>query len=94
VDNGAVINTKGEIKELLIKVQGHQFQIDFSLLELGGGGVVLATQWLRTLCVISWDFEKLEMGFKYQGKQVLLQGIKTGKSSIQGSREFAKRPFT
>uniref|UniRef100_A0A2N9FIE8 Integrase catalytic domain-containing protein n=1 Tax=Fagus sylvatica TaxID=28930 RepID=A0A2N9FIE8_FAGSY len=94
VANGAVINTKGEIKGLLIEVQGHQFQIDFSLLELGGSGVVLGTQWLRTLGVISWDFEKLEMGFTHQGKKVLLQGMKAGKSSIQGSKEFARKSPT
>uniref|UniRef100_A0A2N9FND1 Reverse transcriptase/retrotransposon-derived protein RNase H-like domain-containing protein n=1 Tax=Fagus sylvatica TaxID=28930 RepID=A0A2N9FND1_FAGSY len=55
-------------------------------------GVVLGSQWLRTLGVIVWDFEKLEMGFKFRGKKVLLQGMKAWKSSIQGSREFAKRP--
>uniref|UniRef100_A0A2N9J8Y4 Reverse transcriptase n=1 Tax=Fagus sylvatica TaxID=28930 RepID=A0A2N9J8Y4_FAGSY len=94
VANGAVINTKGEIKELLVEVQGHQFQIDFSLLELGGSGVVLGTQWLRTLGVISWDFENLEMEFTHQGKKILLQGMKAGKSSIQGSKEFARKPPT
>jgi hypothetical protein len=93
VANGAVINTKGEIKGLLVKVQGYQFQIDFSLLELGGRGIILGTQWLRTLGVISWDFEKLEMGFTYQGK-VLLHGMKTGKSNIQGSKEFTRRSLT
>ena len=93
VANG-VVYTKGGIKGLLVKVQGHQFQIDFSLLELGGSGVILGTQWLRTLGVISWDFEKLEMGFTHQGKKVLLQGMKAGKSSIQGSKEFARKPPT
>ena len=70
VANGAIVNTKGEVKNLLVETQGHQFHIDFSLLELGGGGVVLGTQWLRTLGVISWDFEKLSMGFTHQDKQV------------------------
>jgi hypothetical protein len=91
VANGAVINTKGEIKGLLVEVQGHQFLIDFSLLDLGGSGMVLGTQWLRTLGVISWDFEQLKMGFTHQGKEVLLQGMQTGKSSIQGSKEFARK---
>uniref|UniRef100_A0A2N9IS51 Reverse transcriptase n=1 Tax=Fagus sylvatica TaxID=28930 RepID=A0A2N9IS51_FAGSY len=92
VANGAIVNTKGEVKNLLVETQGHQFHIDFSLLELGGGGVVLGTQWLRTLGVISWDFEKLSMGFIHQGKQVWLQGMKTGQSRIQDSKEFAKKP--
>uniref|UniRef100_A0A2N9J2Z8 Reverse transcriptase n=2 Tax=Fagus sylvatica TaxID=28930 RepID=A0A2N9J2Z8_FAGSY len=92
VANGAIVNTKGEVKNLLVETQGHQFHIDFSLLELGGEGVVLGTQWLRTLGVISWDFEKLSMGFIHQGKQVWLQGMKTGQSRIQDSKEFAKKP--
>jgi hypothetical protein len=92
VANGAIISTKGEVKNLLVETQGHQFHIDFSLLELGGGGVVLGTQCLRTLEVISWDFEKSSMGFTHQDKQVWLQGIKTGKSMIHGNKEFARKP--
>ena len=34
------------------------------------------------------------MGFTIQGKKVLLQGMKAGKSSIQGSKEFARKPPT
>jgi hypothetical protein len=92
VANGAIISTKSEVKDLLVETQGHQFIIDFSLLELGGGGVVLGTQWLRTLGVISWDFDKLVMGFTHQSKQVWLQCIKTGNSRIQDSKEFARKP--
>jgi hypothetical protein len=33
------------------------------------------------------------MGFKHQGKQVWLQGIKTGQSRIQDSKEFARKPI-
>jgi hypothetical protein len=33
------------------------------------------------------------MGFTYQGK-VLLHGMKTGKSNIQGSKEFTRRSLT
>ena len=72
VANGVIISTEGEVRNLLVETQGHQFHIDFSLLELGRGGVVLGTQWLRTLGVISWDFEKLVIGFTHQSKQVWL----------------------
>ena len=50
---------------MLIKVHMHQFSVDFSLLELGGCGVHL-----RTLKLISWDFKKLLLGFKHQGRHV------------------------
>jgi hypothetical protein len=75
--NGVVINTKGEAKQVLIKVQRHQFSVNFSLLELEGCGVVL-----ETLGLISWDFKKLQMGFMHQGRHVWLQELKTGRSSL------------
>ncbi|CAA7040954.1 unnamed protein product [Microthlaspi erraticum] len=45
---------------------------------LGGCDIVLGVQWLATLGPITWDFQKLEMGFKYGHAKVLLHGIKEG----------------
>jgi hypothetical protein len=72
---------------VLIKVQRYRFSVHFSLLELKGYGVVL-----KNLKLISWDFKKLLLGFMHQGKHVWLQGLKTGRSNLQGSREFVKKP--
>ena len=62
--------------------------MNFSLLELGGCDIVLGTQWLSTLGVISWNFKKLLMGFMFKGRQILLQGIKATNSIIHGSKKF------
>uniref|UniRef100_A0A2N9GXS3 Reverse transcriptase domain-containing protein n=1 Tax=Fagus sylvatica TaxID=28930 RepID=A0A2N9GXS3_FAGSY len=72
VANGQVIRTLGECKEVKFKMQGLHLKLTFNLLELGGCGIVLGTQWLSTLGVISWDFKNLVMGFMHEGKQVWL----------------------
>ena len=43
--------------------------------------MVLGTQWLSTLGVISWDFHLLTMRFLYKGKSVFLQGLQLAASS-------------
>ena len=91
VANGQVIRTKGECKEVKFIIQGLHMKVNFNLLELGGCGIVLGTQWLSTLGMISWDFKKLCMGFLYEGKQVWLQGLKESKSLIQGNKECKGR---
>jgi hypothetical protein len=88
VANGQIIKTTGESKEVKFKMQGLHLKLNFNLLELGGCGIVLGTQWLSTLGVISWDFKQLLMGFMYEGRQVWLQGMKEAKSMIQGSKDF------
>jgi hypothetical protein len=77
----------GECKAIKFKIQDLQLEVNFSLLELGGCGIVLGTQWLSTLGVISWDFKKLLMGFMFKGKKIWLQGIKATNYVIQGSKE-------
>ena len=88
VANGQIIRTLGECKSIKFKMQELQLEMNFNLLELGGYGIVLGTQWLSTLGVISWDFKKLLMGFMFKGKQIWLQVIKITKSMIQGSKKF------
>jgi hypothetical protein len=88
VANGQVIRTLGECKEVKFKMQGLHLKLTFNLLELGGCGIVLGTQWLNTLGVISWDFKNLVMGFMHEGKQVWLQGLKEKPNLIQCSKNF------
>ena len=70
VANGDLIRTKGECKDLLLKMRGNEFMVNLHVLILGGCNVVLGTQWLCTLGLISWDFKQLMMGFMYQEKQI------------------------
>ena len=91
VANGQVIRTLGECKEMKFKMQGLHLKMTFNLLELGRCGIVLGTQWLSTLGVISWDFKNLVMGFMHEGKQVWLQGLKEKPNLIQVSKDFKRK---
>ena len=91
VANGDLIRAKGECKDLLIKMQGKYFLVDLHVLTLRGCDVVLATQWLSTLGLISWDFKQLEMEFLYQGMKVWLQGVKSTSSVIEDGEQFLKQ---
>uniref|UniRef100_A0A2N9HZP8 Retrotransposon gag domain-containing protein n=1 Tax=Fagus sylvatica TaxID=28930 RepID=A0A2N9HZP8_FAGSY len=88
VANGQVIRTLGECKEVKFKMQGLHLKLTFNLLELGGCGIVLGTQWLSTLGMINWDFKNLMMGFMHEGNKVWLQGLKEKPNLIQGSKDF------
>uniref|UniRef100_A0A2N9HHB4 Chromo domain-containing protein n=1 Tax=Fagus sylvatica TaxID=28930 RepID=A0A2N9HHB4_FAGSY len=69
-------------------MQGLHLKLTFNLLELGGYGIVLGTQWLGTLGVSNWDFKNLVMGFMHEGKKVWLQGLKDKPNLIEGSKDF------
>lgn len=46
------------------------------MVPLKGYNMVLGVHWLRTLGLISWDFSKLLMQFKVQGKKYTSEGLK------------------
>ena len=53
VANRDLIRTNGECKDLMLKMQGNNFLVNLHVLTLGGCDVVLGTQWLCTLGLIS-----------------------------------------
>ena len=70
VADGTIIKTLGSCHGVNITLQGHRFVLDFNVLHLGGCEVILGTQWLSTLGVISWNFQLLTMEFLHLGKRV------------------------
>ena len=91
VANGQVIKTKGECKEMKFKMQGLHLKTNLKVLNLGGYALVLGTQWLSTLGVKRWDFDKLLIGFRNEGRQLWLQGIEASKSLIQEGKNYQAR---
>lgn len=75
VADGTKINVSGRIDNFKWNFQGTQFMTDFMVIPLGGHDIVLGVQWLSTLGPITWDFQKLEMVFKWGSSKVLLRGI-------------------
>ena len=78
VADGNRITVSGKIENLQWEFQGQQFTSDFMVIPLGGHDMVLGVQWLAKLGPITWDFEKLEMRFKWGNHKVLLTGIQPG----------------
>lgn len=54
---------------------GNYFTLDLFVLELGRCDMVLGVQWLQSLVIVSWNFNKLSMDFSMHGQLVTLQGL-------------------
>lgn len=78
VADGNQITICGRVKNFRWEFQGHQFVSDFMVISLGGHDAVLGVQWLAQLGPITWDFEKLEMSFKWEQQKVFLNGLRPG----------------
>ncbi|WZZ32755.1 hypothetical protein YC2023_016156 [Brassica napus] len=72
VADGNQITICGRIENFKWEFQGHQFLSDFMVIPLGGHDAVLGVQWLAKLGPITWDFDKLEMRFRWAQQKVLL----------------------
>ena len=78
VADGRKLDIQGQIKGFTWNFQSTTFHTDVMLIPLQGCDMVLGVQWLEKLGRISWEFKKLEMGFLWEGKKVLLHGIRNG----------------
>uniref|UniRef100_A0A2N9F7Y1 Reverse transcriptase/retrotransposon-derived protein RNase H-like domain-containing protein n=1 Tax=Fagus sylvatica TaxID=28930 RepID=A0A2N9F7Y1_FAGSY len=99
VANGQIIKTMGECKAIKFNIQDLKLEVNFNLLELGGYGIVLGTQWLSTLGVIS--SKKFEDGV---AKGLLLQimpcelaiiqePIESPMQELEGVPPHCQRPY-
>ena len=64
--------------------------MELNVLSLGGSDVVLGTQWLFTLGLIQWDFQKQTMEFNYQGNPILIKGLQPSGLELQDLVQFFK----
>ncbi|KAH9680855.1 hypothetical protein KPL71_026714 [Citrus sinensis] len=85
VANGEKLTSPGRCKGVQLQLQGTQIEADFYLLSLEGCDAVLGAQWLCTLGPILWDFDKMEMQFTKDGRQMTLRGATTSElKAIEG----------
>ncbi|XP_042944714.1 uncharacterized protein LOC122278600 [Carya illinoinensis] len=90
VANRQCLQSRGMCNDVNLKVQGTSFKPSLYVLDLAGCDFVLGVQGLETLGPITWDFSKLLMSFKHEGKLTELQGLKLKPSMVDDGRKMLK----
>lgn len=75
VANVDQIKSEGSYKHIQLSIQGVELTLHVFILVLEGCDKVLRVQWHQTLGLILWNFEKLTMWLKYNGKAAQIQGL-------------------
>ncbi|KAK2987947.1 hypothetical protein RJ640_003425 [Escallonia rubra] len=91
VASGEKLCNPGRCKGVCMMLQWVHLKVDLYLLPLEGCDAVLGAQWLSTLGPITWDFSKLEMSFKVNGKEVMLQGLIPGDDRVVNAKEYSSK---
>jgi hypothetical protein len=76
VANGASLSCSLEVRQFEWWIQGHAFQLDAKLLEIGAYDLVLGMDWLERFRPMMCDWLEKWIEFQYNGKLIRLQGIK------------------
>ncbi|OMP05995.1 Retrotransposon gag protein [Corchorus olitorius] len=67
VGNGETLRCLGQVTNLPVGLQGHEFSLDLYLLEVRGADIILGMQWLSQLGPMLADFANLSLTFVHQG---------------------------
>ncbi|KAJ1384005.1 Ribonuclease H-like superfamily [Sesbania bispinosa] len=78
VADGYKLPISSIVRNFTWRFQNTIFTSDIMLIPLGGYDLVLGIKWLVTLGDIVWNFEKLQMEFKINGKRHILRGSTQG----------------
>ncbi|KAL4325963.1 hypothetical protein GQ457_11G022560 [Hibiscus cannabinus] len=74
VANGEKLYSEAKAKQLLWKMQGHQFQHDFRVLTMGGSDMVLGVDWMKKYSPVSMDFNNMTLSFYKDTELIILKG--------------------
>ena len=72
------INCSGKCLNINLSMGEYVLNIPMIAIPMGGVDVVLGVQWLQSLGIMAFNFQKLFMKFSWEGKEYKLNGI-TGK---------------
>jgi len=75
VANGDRVASSGLCKAVRLVIDKEEFTVDLFVIPLGGFGIVLGCDWLRSLGPILWDFTNLTMVFWRHDHRVLWRGV-------------------
>ncbi|OMO81582.1 Aspartic peptidase [Corchorus olitorius] len=93
VGNGETLHCLGQVTDLRMGLQGHNFLLDLYLLEVRGADIILGIQWLSQLGPVLADFADLTLTFLHEGSLITLAGqpkIKPTVASYQQVKRLAQ----
>ncbi|KAL4348329.1 hypothetical protein GQ457_17G014550 [Hibiscus cannabinus] len=78
VANGEKLYSTAKSNLLSWKMQGHRFEHNFRVLQMGGTDMVLGVDWMKVYSPITLDFQEMTMRFTKGGQDIVLQGGNKG----------------
>ncbi|XP_052205446.1 uncharacterized protein LOC127810169 isoform X2 [Diospyros lotus] len=91
MDNGNQVVSKSACVGFCWKMQGEEFEADLRLLKLGGCDIVLGVDWMKNVSPIIFDFNKMEVMFKKDGKKMTLTAsLETGTCKMITGKRLQK----
>uniref|UniRef100_A0ACD5TK75 Uncharacterized protein n=1 Tax=Avena sativa TaxID=4498 RepID=A0ACD5TK75_AVESA len=75
VANGQYMTSDSQVTGLQWWTQGHTFNTDMRILDIGAYDAILGMDWLKLQGKMECDWEGKSLSFKHQGQQITLQGI-------------------
>jgi hypothetical protein len=77
VANGEIMISQEQVSGLTWWAQGHTFQTDMRILDIGAYDAILGVNWLKQFGKTTIDWIEKNISFQYKGKEVVLQGVKS-----------------
>jgi hypothetical protein len=90
IANGGSMKCGGIWENVCLQIGKYHMKYHMFSIDMGGCGIVLGAEWIRTLGPILMDFKELTMQFNQESQQFKFQGITTGSLEIIISHRMEK----
>jgi hypothetical protein len=90
IPNGGSMKCRGCCENVCLQIGDYHLKSHISSIDMGGFGILLCVEWLRTLGLILMDFKELTMQFDKEGQQYKFQVITVGSPEIISSHRMEK----
>jgi len=78
IDNGGTMKYGGCCESVRLQMGDYHLKTHMFAIEMGGCDIVLGAKWLRTLGLVTMDFEELYMSFTQDSHTHTLKGLQGG----------------
>eukprot|EP00253_Pinus_taeda_P021673 PITA_21673 len=90
IANGGTTKCEGHCQNVKLQMGNYQLKTHMFAIHMGVCDIVLGVEWLRTLGLITMDFQELYMSFKQNNHTHTLRGLQAGAPSIISSHRMEK----